>query len=271
MGGVRTRALRLAMQKRLDNVNLRFSSSLATQGYQTILPSVQPSFPPGLYLPRRARSPLLAGSNQQPRYIPFETINGLYFISTRNDTGPAPPKTRANEVIIFSRKFGHCPLQTLWDTRKVVTGLESLADSHFPRNYISADVCVSANRQLLISLLLRLQFHLVRMKSGTWIPFVQLRLPLYLVTAIIHRSLVAILVMFVRMDMHHHLKFRRFRSAGMLILPVSGNYMVTLVSFAVITPLLMFHEEPTLSVYPRVFAPKLFVPPKVIRMVLPNV
>jgi hypothetical protein len=120
--------------------NLLSSSSLAAQGYQTILPSVQPAFPPGLYLPRPARRSLKAGSNQQARYLPFETINGLYYISTRNDTGSAPPKTRANEVIVFSRKFGHCPLQTLWDTRKVVTGLESLADSHFPRNYISADV-----------------------------------------------------------------------------------------------------------------------------------
>ena len=43
---------------------------------------------------------------------------------------------------MFSRKLGHCPLQTLWDTRKVVTGLESLADSHFPRNYVSGDVHV---------------------------------------------------------------------------------------------------------------------------------
>ena len=100
------------------------SSAVATQGFQTVLPSVQPAFPPGLYFPR-ARSTLVPGSNQTPRYISFETINGLYYISTRNDTGPAPPKTRANEVIVFSRKLGHCPLQTLWDTRKVVTGLDS--------------------------------------------------------------------------------------------------------------------------------------------------
>jgi hypothetical protein len=120
--------------------SLLSSSSLAEQGYQTVLPSVHATFPPGLYFPRRARSPLVPGSGQQPRYIPFETLNGLYFLSTRNDTGPAPPNTRANEVIIYSRKLGHCPLQTLWDTRKVVTGLESLADSHFPRNYVSGDV-----------------------------------------------------------------------------------------------------------------------------------
>ena len=84
--------------------NLLSSSCLAAQGYQTILPSVQPAacaFPPGLYLPRRARSPLTAGSNQKQRFIPFDTINGLFYISTRNDTGSAPLKTRANEVIVF--------------------------------------------------------------------------------------------------------------------------------------------------------------------------
>jgi hypothetical protein len=43
---------------------------------------------------------------------------------------------------VFSRKFGHCPLQTFWVTRKVVTGLECLADFHFPRNYVLADVRV---------------------------------------------------------------------------------------------------------------------------------
>ena len=122
--------------------NLMSASALAAQGYQTVLPSINATFPPGLYFPRRARSPLKEGSHQQPRYIPFETINALYYISTRNDTGPAPPRTRGNEVIIFSRKFGHCPLQTLWETRKVVTGLESLADAHFPRNYVSGDALV---------------------------------------------------------------------------------------------------------------------------------
>ena len=64
-----------------------------------VLPSVQATFPPGLYFPRRARSPLMHGSKQQPRYVPFETINGLYYISTRNDTAPDPPKTRANAMM----------------------------------------------------------------------------------------------------------------------------------------------------------------------------
>ena len=123
--------------------NLMSASAMAQQGYQTVLPSANAIFPPGLYLPRRS---LKQSSLQQSCYIPFETINGLYYISTRHDTGPDPPHTRANEVIIFSRKLGHCPLQTLWETRKVVTGLESLADSHFPRNYISGDVLIGKSK-----------------------------------------------------------------------------------------------------------------------------
>jgi hypothetical protein len=123
--------------------NLMSASAMAQQGYQTVLPSAKAIFPPGLYLPRRS---LEQNSLQQSCYIPFETINGLYYISTRHDTGPDPPHTRANEVIIFSRKLGHCPLQTLWETRKVVTGLESLADSHFPRNYISGDVLIGKSK-----------------------------------------------------------------------------------------------------------------------------
>ena len=125
--------------------NLMSASAMAQQGYQTVLPSAQAIFPPGLYLPRRR--PLEQGSLQQSCYVPFETINGLYYISTRNDTGPDPPHTRANDVIIFSRKLGHCPLQTLWETRKVVTGLESLSDSHFPRNYISGDVMIGKSKK----------------------------------------------------------------------------------------------------------------------------
>ena len=30
-------------------------------------------------------------------------------------------------------------MQNLWDTRKVVTGLESLEDSHFPRHYVTPE------------------------------------------------------------------------------------------------------------------------------------
>jgi hypothetical protein len=83
--------------------NLMSASAMAQQGYQTVLPSAQAIFSPGLYLPRRS---LKQGSLKQSCYIPFKTINGLYYISTRHDTGPDPPHTRANEVI-FSRKLGH--------------------------------------------------------------------------------------------------------------------------------------------------------------------
>ena len=104
--------------------NLMSASAMAQSGFQTVFSSV-------------FGVALMHGSKQQPRYVPLRP--SMAYISIRNDTGPDPPKTRANEVIIFSRKLGHCPLQTLWETRKVVTGLETLADSHFPRNYVSGN------------------------------------------------------------------------------------------------------------------------------------
>ena len=45
--------------------------------------------------------------------------------------------TRSNQVIVYSRKLGHLPLATLWETRNCVRGLEFLRESHFPRNYLS--------------------------------------------------------------------------------------------------------------------------------------
>ena len=107
----------------------RLMSTRATsaRGCQFILPSSAEKFPPGLYMPdigTRSRS------KYPSRYIPFDTMGGLLYISTRNDLGTEPPHTKENDIIFASRKLGHCPLQTLWDTRKVVTGLESLKDSH---------------------------------------------------------------------------------------------------------------------------------------------
>ena len=52
-------------------------------------------------------------------------MGGLFYISTQNDLGTEPPLTKENDVIFQSRKLGQCPLRTLWDTRKVVAGLES--------------------------------------------------------------------------------------------------------------------------------------------------
>ena len=95
------------------------------KGYQTVLPSFNATFPPCLYFPRRARSPLKEGSHQQQLY-PSDTINSLQLLPAAA-VGPPSPRTRGNEVMVFSGKFGHCPLQT-GRPKKVVTGLESLPD-----------------------------------------------------------------------------------------------------------------------------------------------
>jgi hypothetical protein len=57
--------------------NLISSACLGQHGYQTVLPSSNPIFNAGLYLPQKP--------TKKTRFILFETINNLFFIATRND------------------------------------------------------------------------------------------------------------------------------------------------------------------------------------------
>jgi len=107
------------------------SSSLSVEGYQTVLPSAAETFPSGLYLPKQKKL---------STFIPLSSMNGLYFIACRSDGKRDVTESKENMVIKLSRKMGHCPLQVLWDTRKVVKGLEHLDDTHFSRNFITSDV-----------------------------------------------------------------------------------------------------------------------------------
>jgi hypothetical protein len=82
---------------------------MAMQGYQVIHPCSNAQFPPGLYLPA-TKLP----HDAQPRFIPLQTLQGLHFISSRNDMlDQETPNTRRNQIVIYSRKLGFCPLATL--------------------------------------------------------------------------------------------------------------------------------------------------------------
>ena len=119
------------------------ASCVAQQGFQSVLPCQNGVFPPGLYCPRTSTT--LMKPTQQARYIPFQTVNGLHYVATRSDmlgTDANLRLTRSNQCIVYSRKLGHIPLATLWQTRQCVRGLEFLSESHFPRNYVSSDVMV---------------------------------------------------------------------------------------------------------------------------------
>ena len=118
--------------------NLMSATCLSQQGFQTVLPCVNGNFTPGLYCPKDKKSSL------NPKFIPFETVQGLHYIATWSDgqIDHAPPITYTNQVIVFSRKLGHCPLATLWKTKNCVQGLESIQESHFPRNYVSEDAII---------------------------------------------------------------------------------------------------------------------------------
>jgi hypothetical protein len=63
--------------------NLIFAYCIGKDGYQVVLPSDNATFPPGVYCPRPARRPLKADSDQQPRYIPLQLVNGLNYVSNR--------------------------------------------------------------------------------------------------------------------------------------------------------------------------------------------
>jgi hypothetical protein len=93
--------------------NLISPYCIGKDGYQVVLPSDNATFPPDVYCPRPARRPLKADSAQQPRYIPLQLVNGLNYVSNCADMGSVPPLTRSNQVIVFSRKLGHMPLETL--------------------------------------------------------------------------------------------------------------------------------------------------------------
>ena len=85
------------------------TSALSAQGYQAVLPSSAATFTPGLYFP--------CSGAAAPRFIRFNTINGLHYISSRHDHPEPLQPTAANAAVRFSRKLGHCSLQNPWDTR----------------------------------------------------------------------------------------------------------------------------------------------------------
>jgi hypothetical protein len=76
------------------------------------------------------------------KHIPFQGVNDLYYIITRNDLHDESgcPLTSSNKYLVWCRKLGHGSLEVLRQTRNCVVGLENLADSKFPCNYISPEV-----------------------------------------------------------------------------------------------------------------------------------
>jgi hypothetical protein len=196
----------------LANRSLSSTSALSAQGYQAVLPSSAATFTPGLYFP--------CSGAAAPRFIRFNTINGLHYISSRHDHPEPLQPTAANAAVRFSRKLGHCSLQNLWDTRKVVTGLESLEDSHFPWHNVIPEAArigksttaprpgPTQNRPSRPNEV----WHMDTFRSSD-----ELRTPLFkgLGTSLLLR--VGILDMFWRMDMCLSHKFWKFKRIGMLI------------------------------------------------------
>ena len=173
---------------------------------------------------------------------------------------------------MFSRKFGHRPLQTLWDTRKVVTGLESLADSHFPRNYVSADVRVGkstvADQPSPTATVPSRPNEVWHM--DTIGPTKTTSLHGYRYNTSFTCGYTGYVLSYGHASPSQVQEIQERWYADIARFTVFGKSMANIVYSAVMMPLLMFSAEQPLFMYLRVFAQRPFVPPKVTRTVLPN-
>jgi hypothetical protein len=116
------------MYLRQERISCLFMSSycICNDGYQAVLSCENTLFSQGVYCPLPAHNPPKADSAQQQKYVPLQLVNGLNCLSSRVDIGSSFPVTSKNQVIIFSRKLGHTPLETRWNIRKCVSCLDFL-------------------------------------------------------------------------------------------------------------------------------------------------
>ena len=114
---------------------------LAKEGYQCVYPCPDPVFPPpGIHQPRHN---VLQGGAVR-KHIPFQCMNDPYYISTRTDLSDVNGGllTRSNKYIWKLGESGSLLDGGVRQTKNCVVGQEDLADSKFPRNYISSEVKV---------------------------------------------------------------------------------------------------------------------------------
>ena len=105
-------------------------NKLGAQGYQCVFPAARSNFEAGVYQPKRA--------GVESRRIPFQQVNGLFYIPTRVGTtdGERNLTGSTNPWIKAHHDFGYMPLSAIRHLKKVSTGLESLNDAVFPTNFV---------------------------------------------------------------------------------------------------------------------------------------
>ena len=108
-------------------------SELCKDGYQCVLPSSNPVYPPGLYSTRKT----VDGRNKS---LPFENVGSLFYIRTFDASEVPAEFGSRNSWIVYHRKLGFMPLDTLRNTISCSVGLDDLLKSPMPRNYVSAAV-----------------------------------------------------------------------------------------------------------------------------------
>ena len=113
--------------------NLLSVSKLAQDRFQTVLPANDSIFCPGIYNCRKNKS-------SAEHSIPIVQVGNLFHVHTCADAEIKRHDRAENKWILWHRRLGYMPFDTIQQMVNSCQGLEDLQGISMPRNYISASV-----------------------------------------------------------------------------------------------------------------------------------
>jgi hypothetical protein len=113
--------------------NLLSVSKLAQDRFQTVLPSNDSIFCPGIYNCRKNKS-------SAEHSIPIVQVGNLFHVHTCADAEIKRHDRAENKWILWHRRLGYMPFDTIQQMINSCQGLDDLQGISMPRNYISASV-----------------------------------------------------------------------------------------------------------------------------------
>jgi len=113
--------------------NLLSASQLAKDRFQVVLPANDSAFCPGIYNCRKNKTSV-------EHFIPIVAVGSLFHIHTCADAEVRPHDRQDNLYIVWHRRLGYMPLETIRMMIDSCQGLDDLRGVPMPRNYVSANV-----------------------------------------------------------------------------------------------------------------------------------
>ena len=113
--------------------NLLSGSQLSQDQFQVVLPAKDSLFCPGIYNCRKNKTSV-------EHSIPIVAVGSLFHIHTCADAEIKRHDRKDNLYIVWHRRLGYMPLQTIRMMIDSCQGLDDLRGVPMPRNYVSANV-----------------------------------------------------------------------------------------------------------------------------------